>query len=307
MKMTLRRQLCISFYSVFTIFLVPPAQAGMTEEVVELPTCSLHIRVIQGSAAAAGPRFIMMDGVPLSGAVFKNLGEQLALRLNATSTLIDFPGVGGSTLKGEHYGWTPLRACLRSYLATQPTSMLALTDLAMPVMAPLLHEFPKIRGLIIFNSVIKASEVHPPFPLSFLRCCPHLGVAVGSITPGFFYKKRIRDIGLGRSDRVSPEEIQALYTGIRKNHGLRRLATLMHDIELDAETDRLILDGLATPIPQLFLWGEADPVLGSEYKKLPPFTANQHIIVIPQAKHFLMIDFADEVTDAIANWYVAIP
>lgn len=304
---TLRWQLYVPFYTFFIIFLAPQAQAGMTEEVVDLPTCSLHLRVIEGSAQAAGARFIMMDGVPLSGAVFKNLGERLAVRLDATSTLIDFPGVGGSILNGENYGWTPLRECLRAYLATQPANILVVGDLAMPVMAPLVHEFPKIQGLVIFNSVIKPSELHPPFPMSFMRCCPRLAVAVGSITPGVFFEKRIRDVGLGRPDRVSPEEIHALYVEMRKNHGLRRLARLMNDIELNEETDRLILDGLATPIPQLYLWGEADPVLGSEYKKLPAFTAHQRLIVIPQARHFLMIDYAEEVTDAIASWHEAFP
>lgn len=283
--------------------LLPQAQARMTEEVVDLPTCTLHVRIINGSAEATGPRFIMMDGVPLSGAIFNHLGERLSVRLNATSILVDLPGIGGSTLKGENYGWNPLRECLRSYLAGQPPHIFVLNDLAMPVVAPLVPEFPKIRGLVILNSVIKPSQLHPPFPMSFLRCCPRLGVAVGTITPRFIFENRIRYIGLGRPESVSPEEIHALYAEMRQNNGLRRLARLMHDIELDEETDRSVLDGLAIPIPQLFLWGEADPVLGSEYKNLPPLSGNQRLIVFPQARHFLMLDFAEESADAIASWH----
>jgi pimeloyl-ACP methyl ester carboxylesterase len=291
----------------FFILLLPQAQASVVKEIIELPTCSLQLRIIKASEAASGPRIIMMDGVPLSGAVFQNLGDQLSVRLDATSILIDFPGVGGSSLNGKHYGWSPLRECLRQYLATQPPSIIVLGDLAMPVVAPLLHELPKIQALVVLNSVIKPSEVHPPFPLSFMRCCPRTAVLFGTITPGVFFKKRIRDVGLGRPDKVSQEEIDSLYAGMRENHGLRRLARLVNDIELDEETDRLILDGLATPIPQLFLWGEADPALGSEYKKLPAFTANQHLIVIQQAKHFLMMDYADELAEAIAAWHARHP
>lgn len=69
------------------LFLVPDAPAGLTEEMADLPTCTLYLRVIKGPAEAAGPRFIMMDGVPLSGAVFKHVAERLSERLNATSAL----------------------------------------------------------------------------------------------------------------------------------------------------------------------------------------------------------------------------
>jgi len=292
----------LALLSIF-LSLIPHAQAGMTEEMIDLPTCTLHVRIIKGSAEASSPRFLMMDGVPLSGAIFEHLGNRLSARLGATSTLIDFPGIGNSALKGKNYGWNPLRECLRSYLATQPPHVFVLGDLATPVMAPLVPEFPKIQGLVVLNSVIKPSQVHPPFPMSFLRCCPLLGVAAGSITPRFIYENRIRYIGLGRPESVSPEEIHALYAEMRQNHGLSRLARLMNDIELNEETDRAILGGLATPIPQLFLWGEADPVLGFEYKNLPPYSANQQFFAFPQARHFLMIDFSEELSEAIANWH----
>lgn len=283
-------------------FLVPDALAGPTEEMVDLPTCTLHLRVIKGPAEAAGPRFIMMDGVPLSGAVFQHLAERLSEHLNATSALIDFPGVGSSALKGTNYGWNSQRECLRAYLASQPPFVLVLGDLGLPAVAPMFPELPNLQGAVILNSVVKPSELHPPFPLNFLRCCRRLAVAVGSMTPRFMFEKRIRDLGLGRPETVSREEIRALCAEIRQNHGLSRLAQLMNDIELNEETDRAILNGLTTTIPQLFIWGEADPVLGFEYKKLPPLSDHQHLIVFPQARHFLMIDFADEVADAVASW-----
>lgn len=287
--------------------LLPDAAAGMTEADVDLPGCTLHTRTIQGPATASAPRFLMMSGVPLSGAVFRQFGERLAARLSATSTFIDFPGVGGSALKGERYGLQAIRSCLRKYLAAQPAHLFVAGDLAMPVIAPLLPETPQIKALVVLNSVIKPSQVQPPFPLNFMRCCPSLALAIGSITPRAVFEMRIRDIGLGRPESVDPEEIHALYAELRHNHGLRRLARLMNDIELDEDGDRAIREGLATPIPQLFLWGEADPALGAEYRNLPEHTANQQLIVFPHGRHYLMIDHAEELTDAVALWLAGLP
>lgn len=287
--------------------LLPNAMAGTTEADVDLPGCTLHTRTVQGPAKASGPRFLMMSGVPLSGAVFTQLGERLAARLSATSTFIDFPGVGGSALKGERYGLQALRSCLRDYLATQPAHLFVVGDLAMPVVAPLLPETPEIKALVVLNSVIKPSQVQPPFPMNFMRCRPNLAPAIGSITPRAVYEMRICDIGLGRPESVDPEEIHALYSELRHNHGLRRLARLMNDIELDEDGDRAILEGLAAPIPQLFLWGAADPALGAEYRNLPELAANQQLIVFPHGKHYLMLDHAEELTDAVALWHAGLP
>jgi pimeloyl-ACP methyl ester carboxylesterase len=81
----------------------------------------------------------------------------------------------------------------------------------------------------------------------------------------------------------------------------------MNDIELDQAADRQIRDGLSTQIPQLYLWGEADPVLGAEHKSLQPLAAHQRLILFPQARHFLMLDFADEAAEAIADWNASKP
>ena len=288
---------------VSVLVFAPEADAALTETNVDLPTCTVHVRVIRGSDSAAGPRFIMMDGVPLPSATYIRLAEQLSQRLDTTNLLIDFPGVGGTTLKGDNYGWGPIRECLRAYLATQPPHILVLSDLALPAAAPLIREIPAVQGLVIPNAVIRTSEVKPPFPLNFLRCCGRLAVAVGTLTPRPFYERRIRTVGIGRPEAVSRDEIRALYKEMRRDRGLSRLARVMGDVALDEETDRAILGGLAAPIPQLFVWGEADPVLGSEYKKLPPLSDNQRLIVLPEARHYLMIDSANEVSDAIVNWY----
>lgn len=279
------------------------ACAAGVDERIDLPTCTLHARVVHGAAGPQSPHFIMVDGVPLSAAIYLGLAERLSARLGATSLLVDFPGVGGSRLKGPYYGWAPMRECLHAYLKVQPPYVLVLSDLALPLAAPLLPALPNLRGVVILNSVIRPSEFHPPFPMNFLRCCPHLAVAVGSIMPRALYEKRIRDVGLGRPQAVNPEEIHALYAEMRRDHGLRRLARIMNDITLDTDGDREILAGLATTVPQLLVWGAADPALGGEYKKLPSLTVNQQLVVLPQARHFLMLDFADEVADALVEWY----
>lgn len=287
--------------------LVPHAHAGLTEERAELPTCTLQLRVVKGPAASSGPHFVMMDGVPLSGAVLVPLAERLAARLGATSTLIDFPGVGRSALRGDAPGWAPLRECLRAYLATQPPHTFVLADLAMPVIAPLLGTTPQIRRLVVMNSVLTPSRLRPPFPLSFLRCCPRLAPAVGAVMPDALFDNRIAAVGLGRPETISAEQIRALTIEMRQNDGLKRLATLLSGIELDLESDRQVRAGLATPIPQLYLWGEADPALGAEHKTLQPLAPHQRLVLIPEARHYLMMDFADESAAAIVAWHVNVP
>lgn len=287
--------------------LAPHTHAATTTQQIDLTSCRLHTRTVQVSGTAPGPHFLMMSGVPLSGAVFTPLAEGLAARLGATSTLIDFPGVGASRLKGDRHDLRTLRACLREYLSTQPAHVFVVGDLALPVVAPLLTEAPPIRGLVVFNSVVRPSQLKPPFPMNFLRCCPALAPVIGAITPRAVYAARIRAIGLGQPERVDPQAIRALTDEIRRDDGLRRLASLMSGIELDETGDRAVLDGLATPIPQLFLWGEADPALGAEYRNLPERGPNQQLILFPEARHYLMLDHAPELTDAIAAWHAGLP
>ncbi len=68
----------------------------------------------------------------------------------------------------------------------------------------------------------------------------------------------------------------------------------------------LILQGLMAPVPQSFVWGEQDPVLGQDLFHLPPLAAHQRLHRIAGAKHYLMIDHAKEISAVISQWLFAV-
>ena len=289
--------ICV-FSSLFTSF----AHAELEEQSVDLPTCHLHLHRTDPDIVASRPLFVMMEGVPLSAMIYRKLALALADRLNAQSILIDFPGIGGSFLNGEKYGWTEQRACIRSYLSKLPPHILVVSDLALPVVAPLALESIPIRGMVVSNSVIKASVTKPPFPMSFFRCCPQSALFLSAITPGFVLKNRIKYLGVGRTELVDEDEINKLNAEMQTN-GFSGLAKIMTDIALDEATDAEIRAGLSTSTPKLYLWGESDPLLGDQYRYLPASKYPQPLILYPEARHFLMLDHFNEMATDIERWY----
>lgn len=284
--------------SLFTSF----AQAELVEQDIDLPTCHLHLHRIDANIDASRPLFVMMEGVPLSAMIYRKLALALADRLDAQSILIDFPGIGKSFLKGEQYGWPVQRECIRSYLSKLPPHVVVVSDLALPVVAPLALEPLPIRGMVISNSVIKASVTKPPFPMSFFRCCPQSALFFSAITPGFILENRIQHLGIGRPELVDADEINKLNMEMRTN-GFSGLAKIMTDIALDEATDAEILAGLSAATPQLFLWGESDPVLGNQYQYLPTLNDHQQLILYPEARHFPMLDHYQEMAADIEQWH----
>jgi len=279
------------------------AHAELNRTQHALASCTLQVRVVGQPEVQAGPRFVMINGVPLSSAIYRKVAQRLQERLAATSYLIDLPGTGGSTLNGKDYSWPALRACIHSQLKELPPHLLVMDDIAPLSALPFPQAYANTEGLVILNAVTRPSEVHPPFPLSFLRCCPDLAVAVGSVTPRAIFLARIRGLGIARSEAVSTKELNSLYAEMMADGGLRHLANLMSGFALDEEADRAFNNGLQTPVPQLFIWGTADPVLGQAYKHLLPLSDNQQLVTYPDAKHFLMLDYPDEIADAISEWY----
>ena len=121
--------------------------------------------------------------------------------------------------------------------------------------------------------------------------------------PFFMYEYKFREMGISHNERVSDERIESVYAELRYNYGMGRLVEVMNGFELTPDTDQGIMKGIAHDIPQLFIWGGQDPALGLEQSKLPPLTINQQMVLIPQARHLFMLDFEDEVADAIVAWY----
>ena len=278
------------------------AQAELIEQDLDLPTCHLHLHRTDANIDTSRPLFVMMEGVPLSAMIYSSMALTIAEKLDAQSILVDFPGVGKSFLKGAQYGWPEQRECLRSYLSQLPPHVVVASDIALPVAAPLLLENIPIRGMVISNSVIKASVTKPPFPLSFFRCCPQVALFFSAITPGFILQNQIMQVGIGRAEFVDEAEISILSAEMQ-THGFSGLAKIMTDIALDEATDEEISAGLSTNKPQLFLWGESDPALGDQYRYLPAFHDHQKLVLYQDGRHFLMLDHYQEMAAEIELWY----
>lgn len=280
-------------------------QTSFKSDIVQhrLNNCTLQVRVIGKPETPASPVFVMLNGVPFSSAIYQKLADELQERISAVSFLIDLPGTGGSSLNDQNYTRHAIRECVQSYISTLQPHTLILDDLAILVAFPLLEPAQLYtNSLVILNAPIKPSGVSLPFPMNLLSCCPTLGVGMGSITPQWFFHDRIKEIGISRQALVSDTDLQYLYEELHSTGGLSRLANLLSELKRNEASDLNITKGLATPIPQLFIWGEADPTLGNEYKNLLPLTDNQRLIIYPDAKHFLMLDYYKEIANSIVDW-----
>lgn len=286
----------------------PPENANTgtyTSETQELPAadCRVHTRRIGRPASTQGPLFVAVNGVPTTALIYRGLGEALAQRMDAQVLIVDLPGTGGSRLLHTDYSWSSLRECLRVYLAQQPDFTLIVHDAAGPVLLPLLDELPQIRRIVVFNTVLKPSEFSPPFPLNCLRNCLFISKSLAYATPFWFFEYRVRGLGIAHNERVDRATIRAVFDEVSQEGGMGRLVDVMKGFELTREADAAIGKGLAHDIPQLFIWGRSDPALGHELDQLPPGGPQRQVHVFEQAKHYLMLDYAEESAEVIAQWY----
>jgi pimeloyl-ACP methyl ester carboxylesterase len=276
-----------------------------TAELHEIPAgdCRVHTRRIGNPGQPRGPLFVTVNGVPTTALIYQGLGEALVKRLSADVLLVDLPGTGDSRLHSGNYSWTTQRECLRAYLAQQPDFTLIVHDVAGPILLPLLDELPQIRSVVVFNTVLKPSEFSPPFPLNCLRSCLFLSKPLAYATPFWFIEYRVRDLGIAHNERVDRATIRAVFDEVHQDGGMGRLVDVMKGFELTREADTAIGKGLAHDIPQLFIWGRSDPALGHELDHLPPGGSQRQVHVFEHAKHYLMLDYAEESAEVIAQWY----
>lgn len=218
------------------------------------------------------------------------------------AVVVDLPGMGHSRLHGMPYTWSSQRACLVAYLQSQPPFVLVVHDIAGPVALPLLSQLPQLRGVIVHNTPFDTGNLHPPFPLNWIRNAGRLGKPLAYTMNFPFYQMRVRQMGIARDDQVPKAFLRNVYEEITADGGKGRVAEVAQGFELGAATDQAIRNGFAVNVPQLFIWGEADPALGKEIDKLPPRRSNRRLERLSEAKHFLTLDFDEEITNLIEAW-----
>lgn len=280
-----------------------PDTVVVSERDYELAQCVLHERELTVRGTQALATIIMVNGVPASSRIYEGLATELLRPLNAKVILLDLPGTGRSYLKKGKYSWTRQRQCLQRYLAYQAPHILVVHDIAGPIAIPLVGEVSTIKHLVVLNTIIRPSEFEPVFPMSCMRGCGLLAKPVSYSMPFYLYESRFRELGIQRNEKIDSEQIRAIYDDMRWNKGKGRLVEVMRGFELERESDQKIALGLAHTVPQLFIWGQADPTLGQELLKLPKPASWRAIVRLQQAKHFLMMDYKKEVAQAIVDWY----
>lgn len=289
------------FAAVLALGPLSKAVGAEHQQTHRLDNCDLHVQVTPGTHDHS-PHFIMVDGVPLSGRVFSPLAHALHEQLGATVQTVDFPHVGRSHMHTHTPQWEDLRRCFRQYLSGQPDTTLVVADLGLPLVAPLIADAANVKGIVVLNSPIRMTKTTPPFPMSALRCCGVLALPLSYLMPNSYFEHRVRDIGFGRPHAVSDTELALLIDEMRSDGGPRRLTELLSHLTFSEREDNEISAALALPLPQLLIWGTADPVLGDAYRDLPALGDQHTLTLVPTGRHFLMADHAGEITDIIVSW-----
>ena len=280
-----------------------PANIVQQERVHDLSNCVINERTLLVRGEKPLTTVIMINGVTASSRIYQGLAEALLRPLNAKVIMLDLPGTGGSYLKQDDYSWDRQRHCLKQYLDYQSPHILVVHDMAAAIVTPLLAEVSTIRQLVVLNAVLRPSEFELQFPVDCSRDCGLVSKAVFYSTPFYLYESRFRRIGIRHDARVDSAQIRAIYDELNRKGGKQRLLKLVKGFELNSQSDQKIILGLAHQLPQLFVWGQADPVLGGELEQLPDGAAWRTVVRLNQAKHFLMLDHKQQVAQAIIDWY----
>jgi len=247
--------------------------------------------------------FVFVNGVPVTASIYLPLANELVDSINATVLLVDLVGTAGSRLFGDSYSWQTQRQLLEEFLMKQKPHTLLVHDAAGPVLLPLVGSIETIEELIILNTVIRPTELEPPFPLNFMQRTA-LAQPFSHFTTRSYYKRKIRDHGIDRDSSVSELFLNTLYREVKSDRGLPYLTKIMRGFELNENSDQLIAEGIQSSVPKLVIWAEADPVLGDMITYLEPLLEEDDtlIVKIPQAKHFFMLDYGTEIVEAIMVW-----
>lgn len=280
----------------------PPTTTPFSSRQIDLDQCGIYERTLAKQHHGEPIRFVFIGGVGGPGKIFEPFATRLVERLSVTAVVVDVPGMGRSRLHGAPYTWSNQRACLAAYLRSQPPFVLVVHDIAGPIVLPLLPQLERLRGIVVLNTIFDTANMRPPFPMNWIRYSGPLGKPMAYTMNFPFYRMRMRQLGIARDEQVPQAFLRSVYEEITADGGKGRMAEVLQGFELGAATDQAIRAGLEVKVPQLFIWGEADPTLGKEIDKLPPRRSNQRFERLPEAKHFLMMDFAEEMTNIIESW-----
>jgi pimeloyl-ACP methyl ester carboxylesterase len=265
------------------------------------------VRVVEGGAVferrmrgnPQRPSLVLLHGVPVTSTVFDTLAHALRERVPNPVILPDLPGLGCSTLEGD-VSWSTQRFVVSSWLRELGSVVLVVHDVSGPIALPLLADDRiDVRGVVLLNTILEPSTFRPIAAMQLLRA-RGLGVLLAGVTPRWLFARGFRMIGLSHPERVEAGLIDRLHAETFRRDGGRSLHRAMRGFELDRATDRAIERGLAArDVPRLSIWGAADPSLGDQRRHLARLAPGSLVEILPDARHFLMLDHAEEIAEML--------
>ncbi len=270
---------------------------------LEFESCRLNVREFVHEGAQGLP-IILFNGIPATGGIYRELVQNLAIRIPNPLMVVDLPQTGRSQLTHlrdiSETSWTRQRACVNEFLRIQPAHLLLVHDIAGPVVIPLLNGAIKTRGLIILNTILKPSAFEPVLEMKLIAKSKWLAEHM----PEWMFLNSLKRLGFD-SDRIVPRQrLQELFKEVSFDDGLLKLHFILRGFDLSEPSDALIERGLQHPIPQLVIWGLADPSLGQQLSFLPAPHGPREVVGFSNARHFLMVDYAEETSEKIHEWLV---
>ena len=250
-----------------------------------------------------GDPVVLMHGVPVSSFLYRKVLPLLAER-GLRGVAFDLPGLGlAEKPDGFDYSWSGLGRWTGEAVEAlgRERCHLVLHDVGGPVGLEWgLRNPDRVRSLTVLDTLIDVAGFRRVWTMNLARP-PLLGpLWVASIRPPvarwLFYAQGIGD----RSATPAPE-VDAHIALLHRDGGGRTFREIVRGFELTEAKERFYAQALGDVAwPAAILWGDRDPALGEEQRRVLERVLGVQAEVI-SAKHFLQEDRAPAVADTIAT------
>lgn len=250
-----------------------------------------------------GEPVVLMHGIPVSSFLYRKVLPLLAER-GLRGVAFDLPGLGLAEKRHEFdYTWTGLGRWTGAAINALGIERchLVLHDIGGPIgLEWALRNRERVRTLTVLDTLIDVAHFRRVWSMD-LAAPPVLGpIWVATIRPPvarwLFYMQGIAD-----RSATPAHEVDAHIALLHRDGGGRSFRQIVRGFELTPDKERFYVDGLREAgWPATILWGERDPALGEERRRVIEGALRTGSRLLP-AKHFLQEDQAPAVAGAIAD------
>jgi len=250
-----------------------------------------------------GEPVVLMHGIPVSSFLYRKVLPLLAER-GLRGVAFDLPGLGLAEKRHEFdYTWTGLGRWTGAAIDALGIERchLVLHDIGGPIgLEWALRNRERVRTLTVLDTLIDVAHFRRVWSMD-LAAPPLLGpIWVATIRPPvarwLFYMQGIAD-----RSATPAHEVDAHIALLHRDGGGRSFRQIVRGFELTPDKERFYVDGLREAgWPATILWGERDPALGEERRRVIEGALRTGSRLLP-AKHFLQEDQAPAVAEAIGE------